>query len=380
VRFSAGGGHNERLGFIEGLRGLAVGMVLILHACIWSAVGASAFHVLQLGAAGVDLFFVISGFCMLWPQLEEKEVLPLEPVRFYARRAIRIWPPYAVAVATALMFSLLTWKEGGPSWWGQPMQSILPASPGHLIGNVVSHLTFTHGFIPGYDHAIDGAFWSLATEWQFYALLPLLILVSRRWGVPSVIALTVLISATYTLLADKVDSGWLLSQIGRDLIFYRLVEFGAGMLVAWLIKGHRRLPFLPLITAAAICYAIYVDYYGSPGLLSFGWAAGFGMAVWCAASHRTVRSWMEWNPLRQLGKISYSVYLIHGTVLQIIAIPLTRAHAGLPTRTAIMYVIGLPAAVLAGRGLNQLIETRAVRWSRSIRSVRQPLPMSVSPA
>src|SRR5664280_689532 len=106
----------DRRKFIEGLRGVAIGVVLVFHAAIWAGVSGQPAELLYFGHAGVDLFFVISGFCMLWPQLDNGSLRPLNPGRFYLRRALRIGPPYVVAVVAAVGASALMWKFGGPSW------------------------------------------------------------------------------------------------------------------------------------------------------------------------------------------------------------------------------------------------------------------------
>jgi peptidoglycan/LPS O-acetylase OafA/YrhL len=310
---------------------------------------------------------------MLWPQLDDGSLRPLNAPQFYLRRALRIFPPYVVAVVVAVGVSALMWKFGGPSWWpGQAMQSVFPASAGHLVGNLATHLTFTHGFFPDYDRSIDGAFWSLSTELQFYLVLPFLIFVGRRWGIRPMLTLTALIPVGYVVAIHLVGRGFITAAVGGDLILLRLVEFGAGMLAAWLISQNRRVPFIRVLVPAGLLVGIVIDHYAPLSLLScFGWAFGFGALVFGCCVVPGLRRIAEWNPLRSLGKVSYSAYLIHGTVYMLVAVPLTRLHASMPVRAVVFLVVAIPLALLAATVLNRLVERRAVGWSHRVRGVRR---------
>jgi peptidoglycan/LPS O-acetylase OafA/YrhL len=361
----------DRLGFIEGLRGLAIGVVLVFHAGIWASVTGRPSQVLGFGHAGVDLFFVISGFCMMWPNLHHGSVRPIDAPRFYMRRALRIAPPYWVAVAIAVGASALMWVAGGRSSWshGKSMQSVFPTSTPHLVENLATHATFTFGFLPAFSRSIDGAFWSLSTEWQFYVLLPVLIVVARRWSVPAVVAVTAVVPALWVLGLQAVYPR-ALKSVGTDLIAFRLVEFGIGMLAAWLLSSHRRVPLIRTLVVVGLVVGGVIDHYVN--WLSYGWAVGFGALVMGCATVPALRRCAEWEPLRWLGRVSFSTYLIHGTVFLLLAVVMTRLRPSVEVRTAVMFLIGIPLGVLVATGLNRLIEIPAVRWSHAVRGLRTP--------
>lgn len=84
-----------RVRYIDGLRAVAVLAVVVSHAAPVN----SAFH---LGAHGLDLFFVLSGFCLSYPLLERKQRVgkfTFDIVRYTAQRLTRILPPYYAAIA-----------------------------------------------------------------------------------------------------------------------------------------------------------------------------------------------------------------------------------------------------------------------------------------
>jgi peptidoglycan/LPS O-acetylase OafA/YrhL len=91
-----------------------------------------------------------------------------------------------------------------------------------------------------------------------------------------------------------------------------------------------------------------------------------------------LRRYAEWGPLRRLGRISYSAYLIHGTVLILVATPLIRINPSVSVRTAMIFLVGMPLAPLVATGLNRLIEIPAPlcalesKWHSSVLRTSTP--------
>jgi peptidoglycan/LPS O-acetylase OafA/YrhL len=178
---SSNPGDNGRIGELDGLRGIAIAMVVIFHYFQITLVArpGSAIAYLQAAArlswTGVDLFFVLSGFLIGGILLDSRASTNYYSV-FYKRRFLRIVPVYAVTLLlTAVLVSLRLGPESGPFQWltteGAPWYA---------------YLTFTQNF--WMTHA--GSFgcnglamtWSLAVEEQFYLTVPLYIrALSRRW-------------------------------------------------------------------------------------------------------------------------------------------------------------------------------------------------------
>jgi len=147
---------------IQGLRAVAVGLVLLFHAGVDAVPG---------GFVGVDVFFVISGFLITGLILREvRSTGRLSLRRFYARRARRLLPATAlvfaaVAVLTVLLLPVTRWKH---------VAEDLAASSLYVVNwKLADRAT---------DYFADGAaasplqhFWSLAIEEQFYVAWPLLV-------------------------------------------------------------------------------------------------------------------------------------------------------------------------------------------------------------
>src|SRR5262245_4168116 len=147
---------------LDGLRGIAIALVVGFHAFRWPA----------NGALGVDLFFVLSGFLITTLLLEEHRSFGRIGLRrFYVRRVRRLYP--------ALLLLLLALVAVTLAAGGFPSLDSPPA-----IG-VASALTYTANVVvaasPSHVPAGMVHLWSLAAEEQFYVVWPLLIVLLLRW-------------------------------------------------------------------------------------------------------------------------------------------------------------------------------------------------------
>lgn len=213
---------------LESLRGIAIALVFTFHADgtllfpFFNHVGSSPppwLAFLYAGHTGVTLFFVLSAFLLGLPFLEASYGgRPVSRRRFSERRALRILPLYYCAVVAAVV---LTAKSAGDLWHGVPYLFFLESKP-----NLVTPL-------PPWS----GVWWSLATEIQFYAVLPIVALSFGRSRAVT-LALLGLYGAAYALLAGGAVlpalEPWLRAQsvLGRGPVFL------FGLLAAWLWLRH----------------------------------------------------------------------------------------------------------------------------------------------
>src|SRR5579864_6088350 len=160
-------GKKNSIAVLDGVRGVAVLMVIVFHINrltgdnLWSRTAYPlASSISTAGGTGVTLFFVLSGFLLFMPfakALLYKTRWPLARV-FYLRRALRIIPAYYVSLFLIILFSY----------------------PEYLHRDHLKDLFLFATFFMDSTRAtfrqINGPFWTLATEWQFYMLLPLICL------------------------------------------------------------------------------------------------------------------------------------------------------------------------------------------------------------
>jgi peptidoglycan/LPS O-acetylase OafA/YrhL len=119
---------------------------------------------LTLGGIGVGLFFLLSGFCIHYSFLQRPA--SFSTVDFYWRRFLRIYPAYLVAMTA---FILLAWN-----FHYEPFGPVTSTQ-------IISHLFLIHDLSRNTIYGISGAFWSLAVEFQFYLIYPLLLMGRRRF-------------------------------------------------------------------------------------------------------------------------------------------------------------------------------------------------------
>jgi len=285
---------------LDGLRGLAVLGVIFYH-CHPRFEGTPLYYASLWGWAGVNLFFVLSGFLITSILLESREK-PHYFRNFYGRRALRIWPVYLLVLM--VVYAQSDWFIGP-----KPLDAI-KAAPWFAYIFFVQNLF--HLALP----PAIGPTWSLAIEQQYYLLwAPLVRFLRRPWMLAAVLAGALVCSPlmrhlhpvwirgipTHTLI--KLDGIALGSLISLGLYTLSLSRR------AWLRIG---LSVFVLGVAAAATVA------GGTPLLDTALAAGFAGALLAAiastGARNPVNAILRRGPLPFYGRISYGLYMMHISV------------------------------------------------------------------
>lgn len=311
---------------IQGLRAIAVGLVLLYHAGLPFFPG---------GYVGVDVFFVISGFLitgMLVRQSMERGRIDLAD--FYARRIRRILPAatvvlFFVAVVTLLLLPRTRWDEIGVE---------IIASAFYLVNWVFASGT-------DYLNAEDAAsplqhFWTLAVEEQFYILWPAL-LIGLLWlasvRAPSSessdlrtarIQVYLRVGVVFALVPSFVWSIYYTSANPAPAYFVtttRLWEIAIGAAIAIFSVQLQRLPHiigyvlqgggLVAILVAGLFYTESTSFPGYAALLPTLGAAGVIVGGMNGRATRGFAVVLNTKPMRWIGDLSYSLYLWHWPLL-----------------------------------------------------------------
>ena len=277
----------RKLNGIEAGRGLAATAVVLCHAArhLDKAYGMpSLVGVFQSGHAGVDLFFVISGFIILfvhYGDIGRPECLS----RYLRRRFTRIMPIYWVALALTIFLAM-----GG----------------GHGLPGVFS-IAWSAALLPSHDEPLLGIAWTLQYEIVFYAVFCLLIL--NRWAGITVFALWLGGIALANLW------GGIVSALPRSLYGTHNLEFFLGMAVAYLVRNYRvAAPRLILATGTILFVAALIaeDFrlipeHGDIGRSIYGPAAALIILGAAEANRRDLITVPK--VMQILGSASYSIYL-----------------------------------------------------------------------
>jgi peptidoglycan/LPS O-acetylase OafA/YrhL len=301
---------------LDGLRGVAILLVLAIHFTVMRPLGrmdAIVFSLARTGWAGVDLFFVLSGF-LITGILYESRALPHSLRTFYARRFLRIFPLYYGFLLVLFVLGPLVapgsdWLDTvGRSqlWHWAYLSNVLAALEGW---NSVPHL---------------GHLWSLAIEEQFYLLWPLAVLtLSRRrlirlcgglLAVSFVARVTLLASgaspiAVYALTFTRWDGlavGALVALLGRGAVRSRQMLRWSGPVAG---VGTMALAAMVWAEPYRSHYGLAMQVVGYPVLaLVFG-----ALLVRVLAAPATARLGrvMRHPSLRFMGRYSYGIYIVH---------------------------------------------------------------------
>ena len=309
----------DRLGVLDGLRGIAVLLVLWYHVWELSWLPAPWYQYVEFipetGFIGVHLFFFLSGFVITYPFV--RALAKHQPVptwgHFAWRRFIKIVPSYVLSIAVAYAIGYAAIERSGAT----PLQEI------------VSHLFFVHTWWQSTYGSINGVLWTLAVEVEFYCIFPLIWWCFRRSPYATSAAM-VAVALVWRSWLQTCCYATIFPQWSENLPGY-LDLFACGMLTAWLFVqyGHRiresrwsaaspALAVAGTIGCIVLLQALYalrhVEQWQALGQVHT--RALFGVAFACVAfGSLCAPKWCQLllsnPPLRFLAIVSYNLYLYH---------------------------------------------------------------------
>jgi peptidoglycan/LPS O-acetylase OafA/YrhL len=396
--------RGERLAFIDALRGLAALAVAAYHIERYGPLAEPASRliagpleeVIRHGWMGVQTFYVISGFVIAY-SLREAWMTPAYLGNYAVRRSLRLDPPYwaTIGVALALHFCgawLLRWPSPlveSPTW---------PQFGWHFLylQNVMGHDNLSVGL------------WTLCIEVQFYLLYATVLGLAQRscgferwqrgagggalalWFAP--LALVSLVTYRHDEAFRGGGFFWLAPFQSDACLLHYFWMFFLGMLVCWTLIG--RTPAWLLGSYLAVMAARFlwreIDIYEQSGatVIDRSWTlevavAGLaGAAIYAVGLQQRLASTGNLWPLQFLGRISYSLYLIHYPVSHVIVHGCqswaeTQSWHGTPFYDGFALACttaALAAAILAGYALYICVERPSLRLAALVR----PRPASLS--
>jgi len=284
----------DKIDYLNSLRGVAVLMVVFTHAALYSnakALGPVQQGVIGDASRGVQLFYILSAFTLFYSIFQRGAEDHRRWIDFFIRRLFRI----------------------GPLWWCSIFAYLLIRNQYHFsTQNIVCNSMFLHGFFPPYINSIVVGGWSIAVEMNFYLLVPLFYKLcsntskSILWFVWIYVASRIL-----TLYLGAIHPQAYSDTVWNDFVFFGLphqlpIFFFGFMLFHMVIRKDLHVSKAALIHSALfilLCFSISKDWFMEQCVLLFP-------LVWIVSAAPNVKLWNN-RLLQYLGKLSFSLYLVH---------------------------------------------------------------------
>ncbi|HEX4144452.1 MAG TPA: acyltransferase [Pirellulales bacterium] len=353
------GDRQTRFCFIDALRGIAALGIVLHHLNIYGPLRATLSQVAPRWVwwtdewcwAGVQVFFVISGLVIAY-SLRGARITPAFVGNFALRRSIRLDPSYWVVIALVLALHFLPELVGLPSPHSSPITA----------GQVVAHVFYLQ-YLLGYGESFSAGFWTLCIEMQFYLLFCLMLGLAQRltpfgkqdraagWA----LAIVFFPLATASLWVFNLDHRY------EDWVLFFFCMFFLGSIVWWTLEGRLSPRFLWAYVGLMVARLAW--QWG----IEIAVALAAGLVIYGVGRVGHLTDWLRWRPLMYLGRISYSLYLIHYSVIHLVVHAGHRLTGDAPgpafAWTAAAFVLSLVAAHV----LNVLVEAPTARLSARLK-------------
>lgn len=382
----------DRLVAIDVLRGIAALAVLLTHLPFSlnlapvraeelirpDAVPDPIVAVTEFGRFGVNLFLVISGFCihLRWARAGDLRA-GSDFLAFWRRRLVRLYPPYLVALLATVgglvaAFGLLGHPTTIAGLFGYP-------SLGDLALDLALLVLLLQNFTGASYGVGNGSFWTLALEEQLYLLYFPFLWLRRRAGWTTTLLIAIAVTVAWRavpLAVGGVFPEWLL--LGPS----RWIEWVLGALAVEAYFGRVHLPWWcssPVAAGALLSLAVAANTRGvsaAAPAVTLASDALFGLAFfvlvnWLGAVERAgslsrgpVIRWLRWT-----GLVSYSLYLTHTPV--VVAAKQVALRAGVaPVGAGVLVILAVRAvaAIAIAAVFHRYVEAPAIRASRTLRT------------
>jgi peptidoglycan/LPS O-acetylase OafA/YrhL len=297
----------KKLDYVDALRGFAILLVILIHTQEYGILNPKGtfLNIINAGKNGVQLFYVASAFTLML-SFNNRKNRENNPTRnFFLRRFFRIAPMYYMGILYYL------WQDGwGPRYW-------LGDAPGISAGNVLSNFLFLHGFNPYWITSLVPGGWSIAVEMTFYAVFPWLASRMRNLNDATVL---LLVSLFIRMLLERLLVPHPMSSPDlwyAYLFFYfpsQLPVFAMGIMM-YFIVAKKETTVRPVYLLILAGLWLYYQATGTGAIFPSHLLFGLGFLLLGIALSRYQPIGLV-NPVTiYIGKLSFSMYLIHFAVL-----------------------------------------------------------------
>ncbi|MFD2963937.1 MULTISPECIES: acyltransferase family protein [Olivibacter] len=345
IKYIKNGKNTNR--FLDGIRGYSALFVAFYHAMLFTQYKVQyspnfALNVLQkftsVGYISVSVFIVLSGYCLAIPVVRNNLQMKGGFKRYIKRRAKRIIPPYYFALLLSILsiiFIPTLQKISGTAW-----DSKIPIN----AENIFAHFLLIHNLNRDWLYKINGAHWSVATEWHIYFLFPIMLYLWREKNIFVMLCFFFLLTAfLYKLVPFSSPQFILLFLMGVIAAYFSFNEYRIQVKKIYLYINL--LSFIPVLILAHF-------HFPATPVVQVLFGVLFSIFLFLLVKLR-----LEGRPSNLdlalsskvptfLGKISYSLYLIHGPFLALSNLVLLKHyHLEYDLQLLVMWCIVVPVII-----------------------------------
>ena len=346
----------NKFAWIDAVRGYAILLVVMVHSA-QPIFGGGITGVLNSGSLGVQLFFIASSFTLFY-SLEKRTRIDqkLTTTFFFIRRLFRIAPLYWIAIVFYVIYAQLH-----ESIW-------LPSKPLDPL-NILFNAMFLNGIYPPAINYIPPGSWSIGVEMLFYLTVPILFSVIKSWkkalqlAIVAILVSIVVQLLAYVVITDYTDLEW---AVHRDwaLFFWfpnQFPVFCFGMILYFILRDKvLRFEYkewmLALMVLVFFALGLAKFTYDFPWFLiqrEYLYSLLFVGFAWCLSK-------TKWSfavqPMVHVGKVSFSLYLIHPFIIEMVNYGLSAAGQ-LEQNNWFHFTITFVCSMVAGTLLSTLTYT-----------------------
>lgn len=282
----------NRMPLIDAFKAIASQLIVLHHLAAYGPLAGAAQEVAP-GTIGwfydyariaVQVFLVVAGFLAARAMSPQGGALAGSPWPLIAKRYLRLAIPYFVAIALAVAGAALArvWMN----------DEAIPAPP--TLAQLAAHALLLQSVL-GFD-SLSAGLWYIAIDFQLFALMTLLLWAGRLGGGAPVLVLAMAAVALFWFNRNENLDNWAIYFFG---------SYGLGA-AAWWAGDRRRLSAWAAVVTCLAIAALVIDFR-----LRIAVALAVAMALAFSQRSGLLESWPEWPVLAFLGRISYSLFLVH---------------------------------------------------------------------
>lgn len=356
-----------RMPLVDALKAIASQLIVLHHLAAYGPLSETVQEVapdliawlFDYARIAVQVFLVIGGFLAARGLAPRGEPTFTNPLGLIRRRYLRLALPYLAAMALAIAGAALARR-----WM---IDESIPNAP--TLAQWLAHSALLHGVL-GYE-SLSAGVWYVAIDFQLFALMVLALWFGRISRVPRAAPLLVVLLALAALFWFNRDAGW------DNWAIYFFGSYGLGATAWWASERGRLNTWLGVIAAVAVA-ALVLDFR-----LRIAVALAVALALGFARRTGWLEKWPETRPLAFLGRISYSLFLVHFPVCLVANALFIEYDFESPTAAAVGMALAWGASIVAGALFYRFVESQAPDWQIGrrlaglLRALASRLPFSL---